>query len=69
MYFKKQRATENSLFVSAETLAGMLDCGRASADKIGKAAGARVQIGKSVRYSVAKVQQYLDSLTNDGSVA
>lgn len=66
---KLERRTDNVLFVNADTLAGMLDCGRATADKVGKAAGARVQIGKSVRYSVAKVQQYLDSLTDDGSAA
>lgn len=62
------RDTEGRLYVTLESLAGMLDCGRQTATKIGKQAGARVQIGKSVRYSVAKVQQYLDRLTSDGSV-
>ena len=69
MLRKLERKTDNVLYVNVDSLAAMLDCGRATADKIGKAAGARVQIGKSVRYSVAKVKQYLDSLTNDGSAA
>jgi hypothetical protein len=60
---RKERNTDNHLFVNAESLAAMLDCGRLTADKIGKAAGARVQIGKSVRYSVEKVKNYLDGLT------
>ena len=58
-----ERNTDNALYVNAETLAAMLDCGRPTADKVGKAAGARVQIGRMVRYSVEKVQQYLDGLT------
>lgn len=48
--------------VSADTLAGMLDCGRATAVKIGADAGARIQVGKRVLYSVEKVRCYLDSL-------
>ena len=63
------RDTEDRLYVTLENLAGLLDCGRSTATKIGVAAGARVQIGKSVRYSVAKVQAYLESLTDDGSAA
>lgn len=61
---KTERTADNVIYVNAETLAGMLDCGRATAVKIGKAASARVQIGRSVRYSVAKVQAYLDGLTS-----
>lgn len=69
MLKKLERKTENAIYVNADTLAGMLDCGRATADKVGKAAGARVQIGKSVRYSVAKVEGYLNGLTDGGSAA
>ena len=69
MLKKLERKTDNVLYVNVDSLAAMLDCGRATADKNGKAAGARIQIGKSVRYSVAKVQRYLDSLTSDGSAA
>lgn len=57
------RSVDNKLFVTIETLSGMLECGRVTATQIGLAAGARVQIGKSVRYSVEKVKAYLDALT------
>ena len=63
MLKKLERETDKTIYVSIDTLAAMLDCGRFTADKIGKAAGARVQIGKSVRYSVEKVKNYLDGLT------
>lgn len=61
---RKPTITENVLYVDAPGLAELLSCGRNTADKIGKEAGARVQFGKSVRYSVAKVQAYLDSLAD-----
>lgn len=63
MLKKLERKADNIVYVSIDTLAAMLDCGRFTADKIGKAAGARIQIGKSVRYSVEKVKAYLDALT------
>ena len=59
---RKMTTRENAMYVDALKLAEILSCGRNTADKIGKAAGARVKIGKSVRYSVSKVQQYLDTL-------
>ena len=52
----------NMVAVNADTLAGILDCGRATAVKIGADAGARIQIGKRVLYSVEKVRKYLDAL-------
>ena len=55
------RDTER-MYVTLESLAGLLDCGRQTATKIGVAAGARVQVGKSVRYSVERVKAYLDSM-------
>lgn len=48
--------------VNIDTLQGMLDCGKATARQIGTAAGARVQIGKRVLYSVDKVNAYLNDL-------
>lgn len=67
MLKKLERKTDNVLYVNVDSLAAMLDCGRATADKIGRSAGARVQIGKSVRYSVRKVEEYLNELTNGTS--
>ena len=40
------RDNKEFLTVSAETLAGMLNCGRATAVKIGTDAGAKIQIGR-----------------------
>jgi hypothetical protein len=37
-------------------------CGRATAIKIGEAAGAKVKIGKRCLWSASKVQAYLDSI-------
>lgn len=48
--------------VNADTLAGMLDCGRATAIKIGTDAGARVQIGTRVLFKVAEVERYISEL-------
>lgn len=49
--------------VDAETLAKMLDCGRATAVKIGTDAGAKIQIGRRTLYKVSIIEKYLDSLT------
>lgn len=54
--------TANKITVSLDTLAGMLDCGRATATQIGEAAEAKVRIGRRVLYNVTKVQTYLDSI-------
>lgn len=55
--------TNNRVTVNTESLAKMLDCGRATAVKIGTAAGARVQIGKRVLFKMDKVDEYLNKLT------
>ena len=60
---RTERKQDSAVYVDAEGLAAIISCGRSTAIKIGKAAGARVQIGKSVRYSVEKVKAYLDDLT------
>ena len=52
----------DKLFVTAGTLAEMLECGRETAKNIGKAAGARVQFGGLVRYDIGIVREYLNSL-------
>lgn len=59
------RDNKEFLTVSAETLAGMLNCGRATAVKIGTDAGARIQIGRRTLYKVSTVNKYLDSLSGE----
>lgn len=57
------RETKRCLTVSAEALAGMLNCGRATAVKIGVDAGAKIQIGRRTLYKVSIVEKYLESLS------
>ena len=54
-----------NLTVNAETLAGMLDCGRATAVKIGTDAGARIQIGRRALYNVSIIERYLDAMSGE----
>lgn len=63
MLKKTLRSKDNALYVDTQTLAEMLDCGLTTAEKIGKTAGAKVKIGKFVRYSVDKVKEYLETCT------
>lgn len=64
---KKTLDRDNKEFitVNADTLAGMLDCGRATAVKIGTDAGAKIQIGRRTLYKVSIVNKYLDSLSGE----
>lgn len=59
----KKNYSENRITVDAETLASMLNCGRATAAKIGIDSGARVQIGRRVLYKVDRIEKYLDQLS------
>lgn len=58
-----KRNAEDRLTVNAETLAGMLDCGRATAVKIGTDAGAKIQIGRRTLYKVSAVEKYLEVIS------
>lgn len=64
---KKTLDRDNKEFitVNADTLAGMLDCGRSTAVKIGTDAGAKIQIGRRTLYKVSIVNKYLDSLSGE----
>lgn len=57
---KKDILISDQFTVNTETLAEKLDCGRTTAVKIGEEAGAKIQIGKRVLWSVNKIQEYLD---------
>lgn len=59
------RDNKELLTVNAETLAGMLDCGRATAVKIGTDAGAKIQIGRRTLYKVSVINRYLDALSGE----
>ncbi len=59
----KKRETDQILSVDLDKLAAMLSCGQATAKKIGEEAGARIVIGRRVLYSVNKVQNYIEKMT------
>ena len=61
----KDIAKGNRLTVTTETLAEYLDCGRATAVKIGDSAGARVQIGRRVLWNIEVIQNYLVDLSSN----
>ena len=51
------------LAVDTKELQSMLCCGRDTAVKIGIEAHSRLQIGKRVLWNVAKVQEYLNRIS------
>lgn len=59
------RDNEKFLTVNADTLAGMLNCGRATAVKIGTDAGAKIQIGRRTLYKVSIIEKYLESVAGE----
>ena len=59
------RGNEKFLTVSAETLAGMLNCGRATAVKIGTEAGAKIQIGRRTLYKISIIERYLEAIADN----
>lgn len=54
------------MLISTPELQKMIGCGRANAVKFGDEAGARVRIGKLLRWNVAKIQKYMDGIADDG---
>lgn len=57
------RETTEQIAVDIQKLSAMLSCGLATARKIGEQAGAKIMIGRRVLYSVDKVRNYLDCIT------
>ena len=55
--------TDHKITVDINGLQAMLSIGRITADEIGKEAGAVVRIGRRKLYNVAKVQAYIDCIT------
>ncbi len=56
---------KNKIAVDDKHLAEMLCCGRPTAVRIGKEAGARMQIGKRVLYNVSAVERYLEQIREE----
>lgn len=54
---------ENPLLVNTSGLQALTQSGRPLAIKIGELAGAKVQIGRSVRWNREKVESYLNKIS------
>ena len=54
---------DNPILVNTNTLQALTQSGRPLAVKIGELAGARVRIGKSVRWNREKVEAYLNKIS------
>lgn len=59
------RENKEYLTVNADTLAGLLNCGRATAVKIESDAGAKIQIGRRTLYKVSIIERYLESIAGE----
>lgn len=55
---------DKPLAVDIKGLAGLLNCGQATARKIGEQSAARICIGRRVLYSVEKVQKYIHDIAD-----
>lgn len=55
--------SDNQLTINRQSLPAFLDCGMATASRIGELAGAKIVIGKRVLYSVPKIQAYLEQIS------
>ena len=55
---------DNPLTVDTEGLKSLLNCGRNTAVKIGKQAGAEIRIEKRLLWNVAKVERYINAISN-----
>ena len=55
------------LTVNTDTLAALLDCGRATALRIGTESGAKIKIGNRTLFRVPVVERYLDEKMRSGS--
>ena len=57
--------SNEKITVDIKGLMGMCSVGRATAEKIGKEAGAVTKVGGRKLYNVRLVQQYMDSLSEN----
>lgn len=63
MYKTNFREAEQPIAVDIEKLSAMLCCGHQTARKIGEEAHATVRINRRVLYSVDKVKNYINNMT------
>ena len=61
---RAEMCNDSTICVSREALPQLLGCGQATADKLARAAGARVKVGKRVLVKLDKLNEYLDSVVS-----
>ena len=57
----------NAIAVNTDTLARKLNCGRATAVKIGTEAGAKFCVGRRVLFDISKVKEYIAKLSEENN--
>ena len=60
---RTERQTDHRIAVDINGLSAMLSCGRDTARKIGEDAGARINVGRRVLYSVDKIERHIDRIS------
>lgn len=65
---KSASNAENPYTVTMDELKSMLNCGYASARKIGEASGARVVIGGRVFYIFSRIEKYMEKLADEQAI-
>lgn len=58
-----EHETDRKITVDIGTLQAMLCVGRSTATQIGNDAGAVLHVGRRTLYNVAKIEKYLETLT------
>ena len=61
---RTENRTEKLLAVDIKVLQQMLNLGRSLADEVGEKAGAVIRVGTRKLYNVEKVEEYINSITN-----
>ncbi len=56
------KISEDTLCIDTNKLKALTSCGYSAATQIGRAAGARIQIGKRVMWYLPKVKEYLEQI-------
>ena len=65
--FKRITVPDDALLVDIKSLKILLQCGEATARKIGDAANAKIKVGKSARWDINKIKKYISEL-NTGEI-
>ena len=55
----RDRDWTNQITVSTDTLAELLDCGKATARKIGSDANARIKVGRRTLWNIDRIRSYI----------